>query len=174
MNFDDENEEYDDGGLDDSVFAVMSTQMPAKKTAVTVKESSTKPQAQARIQSSSRNPSYAPVNELSQSLPCTTMLPPLKNRNPTEVSHCKIGAPVRRAKSFTKSNSFTFDAIDDNDLAQLAEQLESASQKQNVRPRKGRMIPWLHPSQFSRLSQVSGDGEANLDVLTSSPEMEAV
>jgi hypothetical protein len=145
--FDSEFDCFDDfdNGVDDLTLAGLSTQMPAKNTFVSAGGSPKKVRFTAE-----HNSSTIPLPTLAR-VSTATMLPP----------PCKLASSprhqTRQNRSFTQTNSFPFDGVDDDDLADLAELLESdansRAQGRAVIMRKSRVIPWLHPSQFPSPSQ---------------------
>ena len=152
-------DDFDEDGVDDSTLAGMSTQIPAaKNTRVNDHGSPTKAKATSHTASTKPIP-----------FPKPHMAPPTLPKQASATAQ-DLPKPIQRSKSgLTKSNSYSFDCLEDEALMELAEQIEAETTRRTSN--KGRRrIPWLH----ERSSQLSDDGTADLEadeLLTPSPEI---
>lgn len=173
-----EMDDFDDGGVEDSFLAAMSTQLPGN-TVVTVHGSSNKPKAVMAPPLTPVPSNFNDMSSLSLSVPCNSLqsLPPVRQEQDKTGSQSAPTKPGRLSLPLTKSHSIGLDGIEDDDLTELAEKLEaetrSAAKPGPSRSNPRRKIPWLHLPAFNpplQLQNTAADSEDTEEPLTPSPE----
>ena len=152
-------DEFDDDGIDDAALAGISTQIHAARNTLVNDRGSPK-KAKATLNAQSAQP---------QTVSKPPMLPPTLPKQDRVQDQSK---PITRSKSgLTKTNSYSFDCLEDEALVELADQIEAETERTRRPAKKGRRIPWLH-QRCSQISEVGVEDEEAEETLTSSPELE--